>query len=67
MTSTKIDWRIVGMALIPALGLSIAVTLVGGMVSLSESATDRISQITFFPFFLAACHYNKRRRSVTPA
>jgi hypothetical protein len=67
MNSKKIDWRIVGIALIPALGLSIAVILLGGMFGLSESAADRVSQIVFFPTFLAAYHYTKRRRSVKPA
>ena len=67
MTSKKVDWRIVGIALIPALGLSIVVILAGGMFGLSESAADRVSQIAFFPAFLGAYHYTKRRRSVTPA
>ena len=65
MTSKKIDWRVVGIALIPALGLSIVVIVVGGMFGLSESAADRVSQIAFFPAFLGAYHYTKRRRSVT--
>lgn len=67
MTSKKIDWRIVGIALIPALGFSIAVVLLGGMLGLSESAADRVSQIVFFPAFFGAYHYFKRRRSVRPA
>jgi hypothetical protein len=67
MTSKKIDWGIVGIALIPALGLSIVAILVGGVFGLSESAADRASQIVFFPTFLGAYHYTKRRRSVTPA
>ena len=65
MTSKTIDWRIVGIALIPALGLSIVVILLGGMFGLSESAADRVSQIVFFPTFLGAYHYTKRRRSAT--
>lgn len=67
MTSKTINWRIVGIALIPALGLSMVVILFGGMFGLSESAADRVSQIVFFPTFLGAYHYTKRRRSVTPA
>ena len=67
MTSKTINWRIVGIALIPALGLSMVVILFGGMLGLSESAADRVSQIVFFPTFLGAYHYTKRRRSVTPA
>jgi hypothetical protein len=67
MTSKKINWRIVGIALIPALGISIAVLLLAAQFDLSESAADRVSQIVFFPTFLGAYHYTKRRRSVTPA
>ena len=63
MTSKKIDWRIVGMALIPALGLSIVFTLLGGTFGLSESATDRVSQIVFFPTFLGAYRYSRRRHT----
>lgn len=67
MTSKKIDRRIVGIALIPALGLSIRVVFVGGIFGLSESVADRVSQIAFLPACLSACHYTKRRRSATPA
>jgi hypothetical protein len=49
MTSKKIDWRIVGLALIPALALSIVVIFGGIALGLSESAADRASQIVFFP------------------
>ena len=66
MTSKRIDWRIVGMALIPALGLSIVLTLLGGTFGLSESTADPVSQIVFFPIFLGAYHYSRRRRSVKP-
>ena len=67
MTSKKIDWRLVGMALIPALGLSIVLVLLGGTFGLSESAADRVSQIVLFPTFLGAYHYSRRRRSEKPA
>lgn len=66
MTLKTIDWRIVAIALIPALGLSIVVTLFGGMLGLSESAVDRVAQIVFFPTFFGAYHYAQRRRLVTP-
>ncbi len=66
MTSKRIDWRLVGIAWMPALGLSIVVILFGGMFGLSEVAADRVSQIVFFPTFLAAYHYATRRRAVTP-
>ena len=67
MTFKKnIDWKIVGIALIPAVSLSVVVVLAGGMFGLAESAADRMSQIVLFPVFLSAYHYTKRRRSVTP-
>ena len=67
MTAKKIDWRIVGMALIPALGVSIVLTLLGGALGLSESIADRVSQIVFFPTFLGAYHYFRHRQSVKRA
>jgi hypothetical protein len=67
MPSKKIDWRIVGIAMMPAVGLSIAVVLLGRMFGLSESAADRVSQIVLYPTFLGAYHYYKRRRPVTSA
>jgi hypothetical protein len=67
MPSKKIDWRIVGIALIPAVGLSIMVILLGRMFGLSEPAADRVSRIQFFPTFLSAYHYYKRQRPVTSA
>ena len=67
MKSKNINWRIVGMALIPALGLSIVLTLLGGTFGLSELAADRVSQIMFFPTFLGAYHYSRRRHPVKRA
>ena len=67
MTSKKIDWKVVGIALIPALAVSIAVTLLGGMFGLSEPAVDRVTRIMFFPIFFATYHIAKRRRAATPA
>ena len=63
MGSKRVDWRIVGIALIPALGFSIGVVLLGGMLGLSDSVGDRVSQVVFFPVFLAAYLYIDRRRS----
>ena len=66
-TSTKkVDWGVVGIALMPALALSIAIALVGDMLGLSESVADRVSQIVFFPIFLGTYQVAKRRRAVTP-
>lgn len=61
----KSYFRMVGLALLPALGVSYMVILVGGMLGGSESAVDRISQIVFFPTFLGACHYIRARHPPT--
>jgi hypothetical protein len=67
-TSTKkVDWGVVGIALMPALAFSIAIALVGDMLGLSESVADRVSQVVFFPIFLGTYHVAKRRRAVTPS
>lgn len=63
MGTKKIDWRIVGIALMPALGLSIGVVLLGGLIGLSDPVGERVSQLVFFPVFLAAYVYIDRRRS----
>jgi hypothetical protein len=55
-------FRMVGFALLPALGVSITTVLVGTMLGGSESVVDRVSQIVFFPTFLAACHYIRVRQ-----
>jgi len=61
----KSYFRMVGIALLPALGVSIMVILVGGMLGGSESAVERISQIVFFPTFLGACYYIRARHPPT--
>ena len=58
-------FRMVGFALLPALGVSIMTVLVGNMLGGSESVVDRVSQIVFLPIFLAACHYIRVRQPVT--
>jgi hypothetical protein len=63
MRYDKLYFRMVGLALLPALGVSIVVILVGGILGGSESAVDRISQIVFFPAFLGACHYVRSRQT----
>ena len=57
----KIDLQLVGVALLPALAMSVTVILLGKAVGLSEAATDRVSQIVFFPVFLGACHAWRQR------
>jgi hypothetical protein len=67
-TRTQYDkayFRMVGLALLPALGVSFMVILVGGMLGGSESTVDRISQVVSFPIFLAACHYIRARQPPT--
>jgi hypothetical protein len=59
----KSYFRMVGIALLPALGVSITAQVVGGMVGGSESVVDRVSQIVLFPTFFAACHYIRARQT----
>jgi hypothetical protein len=61
----KSYFRMVGIALVPALGVSIVTLMVGGMLGSSESVVDRVSEIVFFPTFFAACHYVQARRTPT--
>jgi hypothetical protein len=56
-------FRMVGLALLPALGVSITTEVVGGMAGGSESVVHRVSQIVLFPTFWAACHYIRARRT----
>ncbi len=57
----KIDLKVVGMALLPALAVTVTIVLVGKAAGVSEAVTERVSQIVFFPLFLAACHAWRRR------
>jgi hypothetical protein len=57
----KSYFRMVGIALLPALGVSIMIHVVGGMLGGSESVVERVSQIVSFPTFLGACHYIRAR------
>jgi hypothetical protein len=54
-------FRMVGIALLPALGLSIISRVIGGMLGGSESMVDRVSQIVLFPTFFGACYYIRAR------
>jgi hypothetical protein len=61
----KSYFRMVGIALLPALGASIIIVVVGRMLGGSESVVDRVSQIVGFPTFFAACHYIRARQTPT--
>jgi hypothetical protein len=61
----KAYFRMVAIALLPALGVSITTQVIGRMVGGSESVVDRVSQILHFSTFLAACHYIRARRTST--
>jgi hypothetical protein len=63
MRFKKVDWRLVGIALVPALAASVAVSIVGRVLGVQDSTIDRIAQILFFPIFLATFHVLKRRRA----
>jgi hypothetical protein len=47
----------VGIALLPALGVSITIQVVGRMLGASESVVDRVSQMVLPATFLCACYY----------
>jgi hypothetical protein len=56
----KSYFRMVGIALLPALGVSITIQVVGRMLGGSESVVDRVSQIVLPSIFFGACHYIAR-------
>lgn len=57
----KSYFRMVGIALLPALGVSIMTQVVGGMLGGSESVVDRVSQVVFPATFFGACYYIRAR------
>ncbi len=61
MTTKKINVKLVAVALLPALAVSVAVILLGKAVGSSVGVTERVSQILFFPVFLAACYAWRHR------
>ena len=63
----KAYFRMVGIALLPALGVSIMTQVVGGMLGGSESVVDRVSQIVLPATFFGACHYIRARHPPTTA
>lgn len=61
----KSYFRMVGIALLPALGVSITTNLVGLSLGFSESVVDRVSQIVLPATFFGACHYIRARHPPT--
>ena len=57
----RINPKLVSVALLPAIGVSVATILIGKAVGLPENAAERVSQILFFPVFLGACHAWRHR------
>ena len=56
----KSYFRMVGIALLPALGVSIMTQVVGRMLGGSDSVVDRVSQTVLPATFFAACCYIRR-------
>ena len=54
-------FRMVGLALLPALGVSVTIVLAGKVLNIPEPAVDRVSQVLSVPIFFAACHYFRPR------
>jgi hypothetical protein len=61
MKHNKINLKLVGVALLPALAMSVAVILLGKAVGFPEAVAERVSQILFVPVFLAACYAWRHR------
>jgi len=55
MTTKKVNLKLVGVAILPALAVSIAVILIGKAAGFPETVAERVSQTLFFPVFLAGC------------
>jgi hypothetical protein len=61
MTTKKINLKLVGVALLPALAVSVAVILLGKAAGLPEAGAERVSRVLFFPVFFAACYTWRHR------
>ena len=61
----KAYFRMIGIALLPAVGVSIMIQVVGGMLGGSESVVDRVSRIVLPSTFFAACYYIRARHPPT--
>ncbi len=62
MRYDKKYWRTVGIALLPALGVSMAVATIGRLFDVSDPVVDRVSQLLFFPTFLGMVFFLRHRR-----
>ncbi len=58
-------FRMVGIALLPAVGVSILIQVVGRMLGGSESVVDRVSQIVLPAIFFGACYSIRARHPPT--
>lgn len=63
MASGRYPFKLVGVALLIATGVSVTVTLVGQSLGLSDTAAERMAAMLFFPVFLGVC--TARRDSVS--
>jgi hypothetical protein len=61
----KSYFRMVGIALLPAVGVSLMVRVIGGMLGGSELVIDRVSQIVLPSAFFGACYYIRARHPST--
>jgi len=61
MTTKTINLKLVGVALLPPLAVSVAVILLGKAMGFPEAVAERVSQLLFFPVFLAACYAWRHR------
>jgi hypothetical protein len=61
MKTKKINLRLVGVALLPALAVSVAVILLGKAAGFPDTVAERVSQILFVPVFLAGCYAWRHR------
>jgi hypothetical protein len=66
MKHNRINLKLVGIALLPALAMSVAVILLGKAVGFPEAVAERVSQILFFPVFLGACYAWRHRFDRVP-
>ena len=63
MLTKTINFKEVGIAILPALGISIAVVLIGQQIGLADSTAERVSQILGFGVFIGVCNARRRHAS----
>jgi hypothetical protein len=57
----RINLQLVSVALLPALGVSVACILAGKAFGIPENVAERVSQILSFSVFLGDCHAWRHR------